>query len=203
MFVRPVDAAATEEADIMGAGRVEPFKREVSRRSVVGSGAKLAYASPLVAASFSLSPTFGYMRAAAYFKENKQAKKPAPQPGSDPIPPPPDDSLYLPTNGGDGQVIDVPTPPDAGGSEAGDPGDGPTFSVAKIVICHAVCTNNDPHRPLAYRLIELADDPDAWDTHVSQDHGKRMCAKDEDVILGPANSGYTEKDCPGNRISGP
>jgi hypothetical protein len=52
-------------------------------------------------------------------------------------------------------------------------------------------------------LIELADDPDTWDMHVSQDHGKGKCAKDEDVILGPANGGYTVKDCPGNRISGP
>ena len=59
----------------MGAERVEPFKRRVSRRSVVGAGAKLAYASPLVAASFSLSPAFGYERAAAYFAEEKASQK--------------------------------------------------------------------------------------------------------------------------------
>jgi hypothetical protein len=100
-------------------------------------------------------------------------------------------------------VNDVPTPINAGGSEAGDIGDNPRVSVAKVVICHAVCTKKEPHRPVAYSLIELADDPDTWDMHVSQDHGKGMCAKDEDVILGPANGGYTVKDCPGNRISGP
>jgi hypothetical protein len=451
MFARPVDAAATQEADIMGAERIEPFMWRVSRRSVVGAGAKLAYASPLVAASFTLSPAFGYEQAAAYFEKKKRAKKPAPKlephpsseakqnadptgdscgdpttsvakpeadgeggatggrnaghnkkgtkkgnrekngrgnennggssrslagaggdcddpqsggskgdgkpkgkgnsgggiepggqdglgnggdpdsgsnqdsgagnagkpnqgkrsrrnqrgrqddsvaggdpgsPGSDPgadpigddgnaggntgneaqtgsgqdspsspgdapndvdesgdpgsgdqasseqpdrdqagdgqgdgqggtadetggdniaggqgrtdpIPPPRDDSLYLPTNGGDGQVIDGPTPTDAGGSEAGETGDDPKFSVAKVVICHAVCTKKDPHRPLAYRLIELADDPDSWDRHASQDHGQGMCAKDEDIILGPANRGYMVKDCPGNRLSGP
>jgi hypothetical protein len=114
-----------------------------------------------------------------------------------------DDSLYLPVSGADGRGNDVPTLTEARGSEAGDPGDDPKFSVAKVVICHAVCTKKDPRRPLTYTLVELADDPDAWDLHVSQDHVEGMCAKDQDVILGPANGGYTEKDCPGNRISGP
>ena len=97
--------------------------------------------------------------------------------GTDPIPPPTDDSLYLPTNDGDGHVNDVPTPTDAGGSEAGDTGDDPKFSVAKVVICHAVCTKKDPHRPLAYTLIELADDPDAWDMHVVPGPRVRACAR--------------------------
>jgi hypothetical protein len=92
---------------------------------------------------------------------------------------------------------------DAGGSEAGDTGDNPRASVTNVVICHAVCRKKDPRRPVAYHLIELADDPDAWDRHVSQDHGQGRCAKDADIILGPANHGYTEKDCSGSRISGP
>src|SRR5918995_899141 len=109
MVARPVDAAATEEADIMGTERVEPYKRQVSRRSVVvGSGAKLAYASPLVAASFSLSPTFGYVQAAAYFqtkkkkKKKKRAKKSAPDPGQNLTP-------------------DAQAKPDPTGEPSGDP----------------------------------------------------------------------------------
>jgi hypothetical protein len=71
------------------------------------------------------------------------------------------------------------------------------------VICHAVCTKKDRHSPRAYTLIEIEDDPDAWERHVLEDHSQGMCAKDEDIILGPANRGYTVKDCPGNRLSGP
>ena len=59
----------------MGAERVEPFKWRVSRRSVVGAGAKLAYASPLVAASFSLSPAFGYDAGGGLLREEKASQK--------------------------------------------------------------------------------------------------------------------------------
>jgi hypothetical protein len=362
----------------MGAERVELFKRQVSRRSVIGAGAKLAYASPLVVASFTLSPASGYVPAAAYFAKSKRAKKPSPQPGSryrrnpsseaQPTPNSTDEPCAGPTTGvakpgatggnagpegkdngnktknnadkngqrngrkgqqrpgngnkagsgrhqagggadcgdpqpggsrsngrlhgkgnsggggkpggKDGQgsggtnprggphdgVPDTggapteiprgegggpkgggpkrgaptatpsreggrpkgggaskggtdPTPPSAGspklppvGSDGHvqdgltpteDTGDNPTVSIAKVAICHAVCTKSDPHRPLAYRLIEVADDPKAWDRHVSEDHGQGTCAKDEDVVLGPTTQGFTEKDCPGNRISGP
>jgi hypothetical protein len=125
MVARPVDAAATQEADIMGAERVEPFKQQVSRRSVVGAGAKLAYASPLVAVSFSLSPAFGYGRAAAYFGKKKRAKKRAPEPESHPRPNPSPKSQLKADSTGEpcGDPTTGVAKPDAGG-EGGATGGG-------------------------------------------------------------------------------
>lgn len=194
----------------------EPRETRRTRRAVVKAGVKLAYAAPVVAASFSVS---GAGALAARKKQSQRSRQHQEQdrdrdkdknkdrdknkgqqgrgnghqsPPPPPPPPPPPGGNQPPPGGnkppGNGQ------PPSGGGNQP-PPGGGtgnPGTGSHKVAICHATCSNSNP-----FTYIEV-------DAHAVKAHqGNHSTCGTQDVILGPitSTSSFSQRDCPGGAIS--